>query len=280
MPPAVLILPLLLSSSLLLHHAAVDAECEPAACGNLTIQYPFWLGAPGRPTPEPSCGHPALQLCGHPAFELWCIGGNTTAAMSGSPIHVHSIDYATSSFLVVHNRIAAGTDGACLADFNVSSSLALSPFKISPSNRALCFLYNCNGTEPRGREYANATAGCSRPIVAYLGGSFVRDTPPAIPTGNCTYTYLPVLGSEAGVSTAADYTRLLQAGFLLDWAGAGIGIGDCPACAASGGQCRYRGATAALACLCPGGKLRGPTCAGEFPRRHLPLYSTVPIRRG
>ncbi|XBI24086.1 hypothetical protein VPH35_049216 [Triticum aestivum] len=258
----------------LLHrvHVVGAAECEPVACGNFTIKYPFWLGAPGHPPSEPSCGHPA--------FELWCIGGNTTAAMSGSPIHVHSIDYATSSFLVVHNRIAAGTDGACLADFNVSSSLALSPFKISPSNRALCFLYNCNGTEPRGREYANATAGCSRPIVAYLGGSFVRDTPPAIPTGNCTYTYLPVLGSEAAVSTAADYTRLLKAGFLLDWAGAGIGIGDCPACAASGGQCRYRGATAALACLCPGGKLRGPTCAGEFPRRHLPLYSTVPIRRG
>ncbi|VAH71654.1 unnamed protein product [Triticum turgidum subsp. durum] len=244
----------------LLHrvHVVGAAECEPVACGNFTIKYPFWLGAPGHPPSEPSCGHPA--------FELWCIGGNTTAAMSGSPIHVHSIDYATSSFLVVHNRIAAGTDGACLADFNVSSSLALSPFKISPSNRALCFLYNCNGTEPRGREYANATAGCSRPIVAYLGGSFVRDTPPAIPTGNCTYTYLPVLGSEAGVSTAADYTRLLQAGFLLDWAGAGIGIGDCPACAASGGQCRYRGATAALACLCPGGKLRGPTCAGGSTR--------------
>ncbi|KAM3197954.1 hypothetical protein ACQJBY_073199 [Aegilops geniculata] len=241
--------------SLFLFHQRVHAECEPVACGNFTIKYPFWLGAPSRPTPEPSCGHPA--------FELWCIGGNTTASMSGSPIHVHSIDYGAQSFVVVHSRVAAGMDGVCLADFNVSSSLALSPFRISPSNRALCFLFNCNGTEPRGSEYANATAGCSRPIVAYLGGSFVRDTPPAIPTGSCTYTYHPVLGTEAAVSTAANYRRLLKAGFLLDWAGTGIGTGDCPACVASGGQCRYRSATASLACLCPDWKLDGPTCAGS-----------------
>ncbi|EMS54326.1 hypothetical protein TRIUR3_03553 [Triticum urartu] len=226
MPPAVLILPLLLSSFLLLVRVAVDAECEPAACGNLTIRYPFWLGAPTRPTPEPSCGHPALQLCNATAaFGCLCPG---EGELRGS---------------------------------TCAGNLALSPFKISPSNHALCFLFNCNGTEPRGREYANATAGCSRPIVAYLGGSFVRDTPPAIPTRTCTYAYLPVLGAEAAVSTAANYSRLLKAGFLLDWAGAGIGIGDCPACVASGGQCRYRSATAALACLCPGGKLRGPTCA-------------------
>ncbi|XP_044346969.1 LEAF RUST 10 DISEASE-RESISTANCEUS RECEPTOR-LIKE PROTEIN KINASE-like 2.4 [Triticum aestivum] len=240
--------------SLFLFRQRAHAECEPVGCGNLSIKYPFWLGAPSRPPPEPSCGHPA--------FELWCINSNTTACISGSPIHIHSIDYGASSFVVYHNRVATGTDGVCLADFNVSSTLALSPLRISPSNRALCFLFNCNGKEPRGREYANATAGCKRPIVAYLGGSYDRDTPPAIPTGNCTYRYLPVLGSEAAVSTAANYSRLLKAGFLLDWAGTGS-IGDCPACIASGGQCRYRNAIGALACLCPDSKLHGPTCAGS-----------------
>ncbi|VAH71812.1 unnamed protein product [Triticum turgidum subsp. durum] len=241
--------------SLFLFRQRAHAECEPVGCGNLSIKYPFWLGAPSRPPPEPSCGHPA--------FELWCINSNTTACISGSPIHIHSIDYGASSFVVYHNRVATGTDGVCLADFNVSSTLALSPLRISPSNRALCFLFNCNGKEPRGREYANATAGCKRPIVAYLGGSYDRDTPPAIPTGNCTYRYLPVLGSEAAVSTAANYSRLLKAGFLLDWAGTGS-IGDCPACIASGGQCRYRNAIGALACLCPDSKLHGPTCAGSM----------------
>ncbi|XBI61602.1 hypothetical protein VPH35_042374 [Triticum aestivum] len=241
MPPAVVIL----ASFLLLRCVYVvdAAQCEPVACGNFTIKYPFWLGAPRRPPPEPSCGHPA--------FELWCIDGNTTASMSGSPIHVHSIDYATRSFVVYHNRVASGTDGVCRADFNVSSSLALSPFNISPTNQALCFLSDCkNGTEPRGPQYVNATG---KPIFAYLGGSYDRDRPPAIDTGTCTYNYLPVLGTEAAMSTVANYTRLLKAGFLLDWAGAGI---------ATGGQCRYSNANAAFGCLCPGdGRLRGLTCA-------------------
>ncbi|EMS49573.1 hypothetical protein TRIUR3_00624 [Triticum urartu] len=190
MPPAVVIL----ASFLLLRCVYVvdAAECEPVACGNFTIKYPFWLGAPRRPPPEPSCGHPA--------FELWCIDGNTTASMSGSPLHVHSIDYATRSFVVYHNRVASGTDGVCRADFNVSSSLALSPFNISPTNQALCFLSDCkNGTEPRGPQYVNATG---KPIFAYLGGSYDRDRPPAIDTGTCTYNYLPGPGAEAALGQA------------------------------------------------------------------------------
>ncbi|XP_044974551.1 LEAF RUST 10 DISEASE-RESISTANCE LOCUS RECEPTOR-LIKE PROTEIN KINASE-like 1.2 isoform X2 [Hordeum vulgare subsp. vulgare] len=256
MPPAVVSLASLLLVFLLQHVRVVGAACEPVACGNFTIEYPFWLGAPSRLRPEPSCGHPA--------FELWCINSNTTACMSGSPIHVHSIDYGARSLVVYHNRVASGSDSVCRADFNVSSSLALSPFKISPTNHALCFLSNCSGTEPRGPEYAGVSS-CGRPIVAYLGGSYDRDIPPAINAGNCTYNYLPVLGTEAAGSTAANYTRLLKAGFLLDWAGTG-GIGDCPTCVGSGGQCRYRNAIGAFACLCPDGKLHGPTCAGGSTR--------------
>ncbi|KAF7027379.1 hypothetical protein CFC21_039425 [Triticum aestivum] len=241
--------------SLFLFHQRVHAECEPVACGNFTIKYPFWLGAPSRPTPEPSCGHPA--------FELWCINGNTSASMRGSPIHVLNIGYATGSFVVVHNRVASGTDGVCRSDFNISVSLALSPFRISPSNRALGFLFNCNGAEPRGTEYVNATGtpSCGRPIIAYLGGTYDRDIPPKIPTRDCTYTYFPMLGAEAAVFTAADYTRLLKAGLLLDWAG--TGVGDCSACIASSGQCRYNTSTAEFACLCPDGMLRGSSCAGS-----------------
>uniref|UniRef100_A0A3B6E9G3 non-specific serine/threonine protein kinase n=1 Tax=Triticum aestivum TaxID=4565 RepID=A0A3B6E9G3_WHEAT len=262
MPPAVLILPLLLSSFLLLVRVAVDAECEPAACGNLTIRYPFWLGAPNRPTPEPSCGHPALQL--------WCSGGHGsafTASMRSSAIQVLSIDYGRNTLVASDSRLAAAGASVCRADFNVSSSLALSPFRVSPGSRALYFLHDCNGTEPIGRGFVNATAGCGRPAYACLGGVYDRDTMPTIPA-SCTYSYLPALASEVAATpatTAADYTRLLKAGFQLQWAG--IGFGDCVACGASGGQCRYSNATAAFGCLCPGeGELRGSTCAGDSKR--------------
>jgi hypothetical protein len=262
-PPAVLlIVPILASLLLLLTCHRVDAECEPATCGNLTVKYPFWLGAAGQSPPNPCCGPPN--------FELWCAGNgtNTTAAsMRGSSIHVLSIDYAAGTFVASHTRVATGDAGVCGTDFNMSSSLALSPFKISATNRALCFLYSCNGTEPRGPEFVNATAvGCGRDIYAYLGGSYDRDTPPVIAAGKCTYSYLPVLASGAETEgegeTAAEYGRMLRDGFLLEWGGAG-GIGDCEACGRSGGECRYSNASDAFACLCPGGRLRGSRCDGE-----------------
>nr|CAB3476352.1 unnamed protein product [Digitaria exilis] len=64
--------------------------------------------------------------------------------------------------------------------------------------------------------------------------------------------------------TAANYSQLLNDGFVMEWAA--TSVGDCSGCTASGGQCRYNNATAALACLCPDGNLQGSTCAanGEF----------------
>ncbi|KAM0914828.1 hypothetical protein ACQ4PT_011257 [Festuca glaucescens] len=233
------------------------AGCKTVACGNLTVKYPFWLGAPSQPPSELSCGQPA--------FELLCTGNgsSSTASLRGSAIRVLSIDYGASSFVASHGRVAVGNDGVCRTDFNMSSSLSLSPFKISPSNRAMCFLYNCNGTEPRGRGYMNVTTGCGRSILAYLAWSYDRDRPPAIPAGSCTFAYLPVLRSEAETMTAANYSRLLKSGFILEWSA--TSVGDCSACIASGGQCKYINESAAFACLCPSSRKNGSTCSGKPP---------------
>ena len=260
MHPTLLFLPLLASLLALLQfhgHASAD-DCEPAACGNLTLNYPFWLGSS-------STSPPSSSSCGHPGFEVWCSGGGREASLKGSSIHVLSIDYTNNSFVASHSRVA-GDDGVCKTDFNMSSSIALSlQFTFSPQNRALCFLYHCrNGTAPSsGPEYANATANCSSPIYAYLAGPYYWDTPPEIATGGCTFAYMPVLGAEAAVMTAANYSRLLKDGFVLDWEVAGVG--DCRTCNASGGQCRYDNDAAEFWCLCPGGRRAGPTCAGESP---------------
>ncbi|KAG0536670.1 hypothetical protein BDA96_03G083600 [Sorghum bicolor] len=247
MRPTLLLLPLLVSSLLQFPDHA-SADCEPAACGNLTLSYPFWLGSSTNPPSSP---------CGHPGFEVWCSdGGRDEASLKGSSIHVLSIDYTNNSFVASHSRVA-GDDGVCKTDFNMSSSIALSlQFTFSPQNRALCFLYHCsNGTAPpSGPEYANATSNCSAPIYAYL------DRPPEIATGGCTYAYMPVLGSEAAVMTAANYSRLLKDGFVLDWEVASVG--DCRTCKASGGQCRYDNDTAEFWCLCPDGRRAGSTCPG------------------
>ncbi|KAF8705065.1 hypothetical protein HU200_031326 [Digitaria exilis] len=203
--------------------------------------------------------------CGHPAFEVWCLDAvKGVASLKGSSLHVISIDYPNSSFVASHTRVAAGDDGVCRTDFNMSVSIALTPFTISRRNRALCFLYNCSsGTAPSGPEYVNATSNCSAPIYAYLAGAYDVEGSPPIETDGCTYTYVPVLmgGRESEAMTAANYSRLLKAGFLLEWEKARVG--DCAACNATGGECRYNSSTAAFWCLCPSGRRAGSTCPGE-----------------
>ncbi|CAO2174529.1 unnamed protein product [Urochloa humidicola] len=253
MRPTLWLLPLLAFLLLQFHHRG-SADCEPATCGNLTLRYPFWLGTMNQ-TSSP---------CGHPDFEVWCSGADgSVASLKGSSIHVLSINYANSSFVASHSRVA-GDGGVCRTDFNMSISIAPSPFTISPRNRALCFLYNCNGTEPRGAQYVNITSNCGAPIYAYIGGSYYWDRPPAIDTGACTYTYFPVLGREAvaaDLTTANYYGRLLKDGFVLEWEA--VRVGDCQACDASGGQCLYDNAAAAFRCLCLDGVRAVSACAGE-----------------
>uniref|UniRef100_A0A0E0FFZ1 Protein kinase domain-containing protein n=1 Tax=Oryza nivara TaxID=4536 RepID=A0A0E0FFZ1_ORYNI len=258
MNPKLLFFPLLATLLLLCHPA--HAECEPATCSNLTVRYPFWLGGPNLNQSSPSSAS-----CGHPAFEVWC-SPDGVASLRGSQILVLSIDYTNSSFVVAHKRVADGGDGVCRTDFNISSSLALSPFTVSSSNLAICFLYSCNGTEPPEIDgLVNATIpSCSKPIYSYLGGSYDRDKPPAMKDGNCTYSYLPVLWPEPPVNLTAgtNYSPQFKKGFVLEWQK--NGFGDCDACNASGGQCRYiNDSAAAFACLCSDGKLRRSTCAGS-----------------
>jgi hypothetical protein len=251
MHPA-LVLFLLLASLLLLNDRA-SADCEPVTCGNLTLTYPFWLGNTNQ----------SSSACGHPAFEVWCSDDESVASLKGSILHVHAINYTDNSFLASNTRV----DGVCHADTNLSITVTLT-FKISHRNRALYFLYNCSGTSPAiGSEYVNTTSNCSAPIYAYLGETYSWGKPPEITVGQCSYSYIPVMEWEGATMTAANYSRLLKDGFVMEWEAAGIG--DCTACNASGGQCRYDNAAAAFSCLCPDGmRTAGPTCAGES--HHIP----------
>ncbi|KAF8705062.1 hypothetical protein HU200_031322 [Digitaria exilis] len=242
----------LLAFLLLQLHSHANADCEPATCGNLTLRYPFWFGDSKLQTPSP---------CGHPAFEIWC-AERSVASLRFTSFHVLDIDYANNSLIVSNTGVAAA--GVCSTYFNMSINLSVGPFTIGHRNRALCFLHNCNGTAPSGPGYVNATSNCSAPIYAYLGGTYHwGKPPPEIAPGGCTYSYLPVLMQEAEITiTAANYSRLLKDGFVLEWEMASVG--DCDACAATGGQCRYnKSMMAAFWCLCPGGGRAELACAGE-----------------
>ncbi|TKW13317.1 hypothetical protein SEVIR_5G092301v4 [Setaria viridis] len=140
MRPTLLLVPLFAAFLLLQFHHRASAACEPATYVTLALRYPFWLGSINQ-TSSP---------CSHPSFEVWCSDGGRVASLKSSFIHVHAISYTNNSFIASHSRIAAGDNGVCLTDFNMSVSIPLSPFTISLHNRALCFLYKCNRTEPTG----------------------------------------------------------------------------------------------------------------------------------
>ncbi|CAL4977683.1 unnamed protein product [Urochloa decumbens] len=231
---------------------AADSDCPPVTCGNLTITYPFSLA--GRDT-----------SCGPPAFQLKCNNSASDGAFLGrtSYMRVLGIDYGSRSLVAVHVLVAA--DAACTVIFNVSSAFAITDrFTISPSNRELYVMSKCGGTLPPAGAVAvtNCANGNSSRTFAYLGGGYGTGTPPAN-DGRCELAVFPVLGSEAEGSTASDYRRLIRSGFKLEWEP----VGDCNACRASGGRCRYDANTAAFACLCSDGGLQASTCDGKRKRK-------------
>jgi hypothetical protein len=169
---------------------------------------------------------------------------------------VLSIDYGNRSFVAIHALLA--TDAACSVMFNLSSAFAITDmFSISRSNRELYVLSSCK--ERRPPPDAVAITDCSTNssgMYVYLGGSYGTGQTPAN-GGGCEISMLPVLGlGLAADMTANNYRLLIKGGFLLEWEP----VGDCDACRASGGRCRYDASTAAFACLCSDSRMSPSTC--------------------
>uniref|UniRef100_A0ACD5VKQ1 Uncharacterized protein n=1 Tax=Avena sativa TaxID=4498 RepID=A0ACD5VKQ1_AVESA len=261
-----ILLPILASLRLLATAVDADAVCPSATCGNLTLAYPFWLA-----TSQDG------SSCGPPAFRLTCNDSVSSGVfLSNSYIKVLSIDYDSRSLVAVHALLAADT--ACTVTFNVSSAFAITDrFSISQTNRELYVLSRCKERRPppSAVPVTNCSANSSGMYV-YLGGNYGTGQPPEN-EGSCELAVFPVLGSEpAADMTAANYRRLIQGGFLLEWEP----VGDCNACSASGGQCRYDTSTAAFACLCLDGSTRPSTCGKLFAWTcifSVRIYMNVPI---
>uniref|UniRef100_A0ACD5TQT9 Uncharacterized protein n=1 Tax=Avena sativa TaxID=4498 RepID=A0ACD5TQT9_AVESA len=217
-----------------------------ATCGNLTLAYPFWMA-----------GSKDGSSCGPPAFQLTCNNSVSSDEFLGnSYIKVLSIDYDSRSLVAVHALLAADT--ACTVTFNVSSAFSITDrFSISQTNRELYVLSRCKERRPPpGAAMVTNCSANSSGMYVYLGGNYGTGQPP-VNEGSCELAVFPVLGSEpAADMMAANYRRLIQGGFLLEWEP----VGDCSACSASGGQCRYDTSTAAFVCLCSDGSTRPSTC--------------------
>ncbi|XP_048548254.1 uncharacterized protein LOC125527782, partial [Triticum urartu] len=154
-------------------------------------------------------------------------------------------------------HVLVAADVACNILFNVSSAFAITDrFSISRRNRELYVLYSCK--ERRPPPGAAPVTNCSpntRGMYVYLGGNYGMGQPPAN-EGSSETAIFPVLGAAPAGMTAANYRQLIKGGFLLEWEP----VGDCNACKASGGRCRYDANTSAFTCLCSDVSMHQSTC--------------------
>ncbi|RCV24545.1 hypothetical protein SETIT_5G093800v2 [Setaria italica] len=202
--------------------------CAPALCGGINITFPFWLA--GKHPPE----------CGYKAYQVTCDKGNLTLKNSYWTYQLLDIFYQNSSFR------ADLSGGLCDSQnfVNASSDLGLSPFKISPKNQELFFLYDC---ELRGRPRSWTLVNCPSPddssVYALLGKNYTPGGT-GMPPMNCNVSTIPVLGYEG--ATGADYQRLLKGGSLLEY----TDDEPCKDCTDTGGRCRVNVSDDAFACYC------------------------------
>ncbi|CAM0879005.1 unnamed protein product [Alopecurus aequalis] len=239
----------LLLSILLPAHAqntTTPPACDPAACGDLRIAFPFWLDGTHRPE------------CGHHAFQVTCTA-NRTASLRNSFLayHILDISYNHTCFTLANANVG---DGACDVDklsVNASSDLALGPFSVSATNQELFLLYNCTEVQPsRPPPPAWAPVSCANGLgsnasatsnlFAWLAGAYRPDDAWTPVEGNCTVSMMPVRGYEG--ASGKDYRRLMNGGFLLNYT-----ADDCAACMDSGGRCRVNTTNDAFECLCADG---------------------------
>ncbi|XP_048561580.1 LEAF RUST 10 DISEASE-RESISTANCE LOCUS RECEPTOR-LIKE PROTEIN KINASE-like 2.4 [Triticum urartu] len=214
----------------------LSTSCEPAMCGSLRIEYPFWLGG----THPPECGYWAFQVSCH---------SNGTASLKNSiwTYQILEISYPDSTFRVTNSQLS---DGTC--DFelrvNASSELGLAPFSISAANHQLFFLYNC--TEQQARQppptwaHVNCANGSLNNSFALLAGNYKPDD--KWEPENCTVSMMPVLGYPG--ATGANYNRLIKGGFRLEYT-----AGDCTSCRETGGLCRINTTYDIFECRCSDG---------------------------
>ncbi|CAM0878993.1 unnamed protein product [Alopecurus aequalis] len=231
----------LLASLLRAATAARSSSCAPESwCGDLTIRYPFSL-AGVQPL---YCGYPPFDLTCDDAAPLRRAQAYLSKTFRERLFRVNEISYANNWMVA-----AFAGDGGCLVpDFNVSASLALFPFTISPVNKRLVFFYGCAvPLELRlPRPCGNSTMG------AYISGQWDGGegggTLPAGVSRSCMSVSVPV--REEMEPPPRYYERMIADRFLLRLPPP---LGDCDGCRRMGGECRFQHLS--FQCVCPDGKL-------------------------
>ncbi|WOL03981.1 LEAF RUST 10 DISEASE-RESISTANCE LOCUS RECEPTOR-LIKE PROTEIN KINASE-like [Canna indica] len=231
MDPNIFILFFLLLSSVERREAAAPTLCiqdtNPDRCGNISIQYPFWLSGQQQPN------------CGLPPFELTCRNDSHNPVpvlkLLDFYFYINQIFYDNQSFQLTTSKSA---DEECPIPYNNITSYTF-PFTLSSSNKRVFFLQNCSSSKNLSRLYQNITCPSFR-WTAYFGGEYKGPGQLNSDTRSCRLVVVPVLEYSKG-----NYSERLKAGWLFNWTAP-----NCTECLKSGGRCGYDESTASFMCIC------------------------------
>ena len=181
---------------------STTAPCAPAWCGDLSIAYPFWLAG----THSPECG-------GHQAFQVTC--DNATGYFKNSlwTYRIQAIFYEMKLIRVANTDLL---DGACNIEKLANASSVLKPFYVSSEmNQELFFLHGCN-LRAQQLPPSWAPLSCSaNGSFAWLSGQYRPDDVSMTLPGNCSVSMVPVMAYDGAMG--ADYQRIMEAGFMLEY---------------------------------------------------------------
>ncbi|KAI3889860.1 hypothetical protein MKW92_033456 [Papaver armeniacum] len=136
--------------------------CNPKACGNKIIRYPFWMQE---------------DYCGETGFRVTCKNNDPVLNTAGYDYIIREIDYENDS-LRVDNPVIA--DKECPVPFQNSTFSDQSPFKIGFNVQDLSFYYNCSIYDyPQYENFAyRVTSSCASSSSDDKHVSFAILSPP------------------------------------------------------------------------------------------------------
>jgi hypothetical protein len=250
-----LILSLFFLNSLPTNSTSFSPLCAPHHCGDVLINYPFWLRGDNATSDE--------SYCGYKGFGFMCPSANEKPilALPDDTYHVKEIDYTQYTLTLI------GIDAASQPCPRVRHNVTLGtlPLKFSGWDLNLSFYFNCSPSY--------TTLVPEVPYIGCLGGSY---------NGNRSFVFVEGEETAAGFEWASiceekvvatvmrteidlgnltgGFIGAIKNGFGLNWKP----LQECGTCESSGGYCGYNSTLedAKFLCFCEDGSISGERCKG------------------
>ena len=226
---------------------AFETNCPSYDCGDVKIEYPFWLMSETI----------SNRYCGYPNFNLSCSSSNKTIInLPGDSYYVKEINYTDFTLTLIDVDVT--TNQTCpRATHNVT--LQTLPFSYNRLNLNLSFYFNCSYLPTSATPIECLSSGEKKSYVFVVGTE---------PEGIDWYDFcedkvmVTVIDSEIDQTNGliTGFGGAMNDGFVLNWRT----VAECGACEVSDGRCGYNYVTKEFLCFCSNGNIKNDHCKGMW----------------